>query len=457
MSIGFIPRRRSWEIGIENDSGAYDIYSNVEPGFYSMAQRVSLPNLVVCHHLFRTTVSGRSLSEPGREINSVPSAFRSMPKTTIHFPEQFRFFPVGTACCRTTPPAMDGFIIGLTFPILTGIALWFSHDWDPQTPSAPEVKAVRSPDATLYNRLGIGAGDTRRWSNLGYALVFRYRFLTVITPDSSNDCGWRKAGSGNGPEGFLVTRYGGPGAKAITEWCNPADTLFRLLPDGPGDSVGIRTGCDGLGGEEKLMLTFDSNRVLPINVEAECEAVDSSSGACTLRLTSRSPDTLRLSAGYDRGNVQILSDRITLSPWGSIAIPAIIKGLPNESRNFAVIFEETSRSRYPYLIIVECTFSGPTIVGDPGDNQAHDGSFSVFPNPLTPGKTARFKTARSNARFMVFNILGQQVAEFSVGSNGETVWDERDEKGRLLPSGVYFARLEGGRGQPATVKLVLVR
>jgi hypothetical protein len=454
----FHPETQAWDLGVEADGGTFDIYPSSTPGFYSMAQRALLPSLsLVTTFSEQLYIGDHHPTWPGNQFS--PFGFSVYAEDDDSLPDTTPIVQ-GRDSLFSADAAADGWVHHqVCIPNLTGAALWFSHDWDPQTPAAPEIKAAQMPDAVLFNRLGIGTGETRQWSGLGYALVFRYRFLTIIAPDSSFDCGWRKTGNAIGPDGFLITRYGTPGEKAITKWCNPVDTLVRLLPDGPGDSVGIRAGCDGAGGEEELMLTFAPVRVLPISVEVECGAADTSSGvcACNLRVTSRSPDTLRLSVGYDRSHIRTLSDRITVPPEGGVMIPAIINWSSDQSRRFAILFEETSTLRYPYLIMVDYSLSGPAAVGEPRDIQTSDGTFSVLPNPIISGETARFKAGSPGGRLVVFNILGQRVAEFSLDSSGETIWDERDENGRFLPSGVYFARLEGGHGQVATVKLILVR
>jgi hypothetical protein len=52
----------------------------------------------------------------------------------------------------------------------------------------------------------------------------------------------------------------------------------------------------------------------------------------------------------------------------------------------------------------------------------------------------------------------QRLTANVAGGRGELAWDGRDEAGRDLPSGVYYARAAGGGGSAAAVaRLVLVK
>lgn len=72
-----------------------------------------------------------------------------------------------------------------------------------------------------------------------------------------------------------------------------------------------------------------------------------------------------------------------------------------------------------------------------------------FPNPFNPSTTLRFEIAQpSHVSITIYNAVGQQVATLvnnrvSAGVYTAT-WDARDADGRILPSGVYIARMEAG-------------
>jgi hypothetical protein len=83
------------------------------------------------------------------------------------------------------------------------------------------------------------------------------------------------------------------------------------------------------------------------------------------------------------------------------------------------------------------------------------------PNPFRDKTGIRYQLARKeHVKLIVFNVLGQAVRRLVDGTQtpGAYVvsWDGRDGAEHLLPSGVYFFRLEAG-GQSQTRKLVKVR
>lgn len=84
-----------------------------------------------------------------------------------------------------------------------------------------------------------------------------------------------------------------------------------------------------------------------------------------------------------------------------------------------------------------------------------------FPNPFNPATTIRFKLPRAGyVRIAVYDAVGRRVAvvadRFFQAGDCEVVWDGRNERGKTLASGIYFARMTVG-GFTATRKLVLLR
>ncbi len=97
--------------------------------------------------------------------------------------------------------------------------------------------------------------------------------------------------------------------------------------------------------------------------------------------------------------------------------------------------------------------------------EAGPGAFAFAapqPNPFNPKTTLRFALPRAAAvELAIFDVNGRRVARLLKGEtlpagNHAVDWNGRDEAGRALASGVYFARFAAG-GFTAEHKLVLLR
>jgi len=87
----------------------------------------------------------------------------------------------------------------------------------------------------------------------------------------------------------------------------------------------------------------------------------------------------------------------------------------------------------------------------------------VYPNPFNPMTTVDFDLPRSGkAEIRVYSIRGELVSilggeHFAAGSH-ELIWQGKDQSGRNVPSGSYFAKLYvDGKAEGATTKMSLVR
>ena len=84
-----------------------------------------------------------------------------------------------------------------------------------------------------------------------------------------------------------------------------------------------------------------------------------------------------------------------------------------------------------------------------------------YPNPSAAGTTFRFMLASAGeTRLSIYDLAGRLVRKLHDGEApaGESLeeWDLRNEAGRKVAPGVYFARLEHG-GQSVSRKLVVIR
>jgi flagellar hook assembly protein FlgD len=84
-----------------------------------------------------------------------------------------------------------------------------------------------------------------------------------------------------------------------------------------------------------------------------------------------------------------------------------------------------------------------------------------LPNPYVAETELKFELARAgDVRIRVFDASGRLVRVLKTGDmdrgSHTAIWNGRDDDGRSVARGVYYARLESG-GVSATRKLVFLR
>jgi len=85
----------------------------------------------------------------------------------------------------------------------------------------------------------------------------------------------------------------------------------------------------------------------------------------------------------------------------------------------------------------------------------------AWPNPFNPHTTVAFELARNDhVRLTIYDVQGRTIRNLVDGElpagRHTAVWQGRDDNGRSVSSGIYFARLQAPRGQGLT-KLVLLK
>jgi len=104
-------------------------------------------------------------------------------------------------------------------------------------------------------------------------------------------------------------------------------------------------------------------------------------------------------------------------------------------------------------------FGDGTPAGTPAPGRALS---AAWPNPFNPSTRLAFTLAApANLRLDIHDARGRRVRRlaeglFAAGAH-ERTWDGRDEAGRALPAGVYFARMVCGDGWSRTARLVMVK
>jgi subtilisin family serine protease len=89
------------------------------------------------------------------------------------------------------------------------------------------------------------------------------------------------------------------------------------------------------------------------------------------------------------------------------------------------------------------------------------GIVSVFPEPARDHVRINFALAQpGGARLRILDVSGRVVWRLDVPATSpgahQVTWDGRDERGRLLPAGVYYARLETG-AKASVERVVLIQ
>ncbi len=105
-----------------------------------------------------------------------------------------------------------------------------------------------------------------------------------------------------------------------------------------------------------------------------------------------------------------------------------------------------------------------TGVADKPSSELNVGSLKLLPNapnPFNRMTTVRYQiTSPGSVSLRVYNVAGQVVRTLVSGSKSagahSASWDGRDDRGRALPGGVYFARLATSQGSQ-TVKLTMLK
>jgi hypothetical protein len=160
---------------------------------------------------------------------------------------------------------------------------------------------------------------------------------------------------------------------------------------------------------------------------------------------------------------------VTLGPWTYALCPGELVRLSFTAAGVgetpieitAVDLRDIRRQRILPVSVVD----GLVIVGSTGD-VAGDGGGAVevpraFPNPFRDNTAITFSTpCASTADVAIYDVRGRLVALRPVGigpsGRAEAEWDGRDDSGRAVPSGMYFAALSSGTREERC-RLVVLR
>ena len=87
--------------------------------------------------------------------------------------------------------------------------------------------------------------------------------------------------------------------------------------------------------------------------------------------------------------------------------------------------------------------------------------FKSFPNPFNPSTLINFSIEnQSKVNLTIYDMLGKKVTVLldrylPTGQYGEN-WNGKNDSGKIMPAGVYFARLDTGN-RVESIKLTLIK
>jgi len=188
-------------------------------------------------------------------------------------------------------------------------------------------------------------------------------------------------------------------------------------------------------------------------------------------------EVLYNAGGYLHDELAILMTTGAAIPWlayspGQGSVPG------GESLDVAVDFDATGLEPGEYgcelviatndpaqsVVIVPVTMVVASTVGAPDGAAATPPAFALHgaaPNPFNPATVLRFSLpVAGHAALQVYDVQGRLVRTLVDGHRaagpGEVRWDGRDQAGRRVASGTYYARLRAA-GQTSVRSLVMVK
>ncbi len=87
--------------------------------------------------------------------------------------------------------------------------------------------------------------------------------------------------------------------------------------------------------------------------------------------------------------------------------------------------------------------------------------FEILPNPAKGKIKFKIWNADKDLTLKIYNLAGELVKSFSLTTKNQKLttflWDGKDNKGKRLPTGVYFYRLKASDGISETKEFIFLR
>ena len=107
------------------------------------------------------------------------------------------------------------------------------------------------------------------------------------------------------------------------------------------------------------------------------------------------------------------------------------------------------------VLYLERPVTGTTVAVEPTPRLDTAPRLAVLTNPARG--TVRFRAdvaAGENVSITIFDVRGRKLARLASGTGAATLtWDGRDEAGTAVPSGLYFAHLNGDTSPVRFIRL----
>ena len=113
-------------------------------------------------------------------------------------------------------------------------------------------------------------------------------------------------------------------------------------------------------------------------------------------------------------------------------------------------------------VVIEFTFYPENFVSGSDEQTVEPTNMilSNYPNPFNPSTTISYELSQqelADASITIFNTRGQIVRVFSnLDSNGNIVWNGKDQNDNIVNSGVYFYGLNSGKTSKVR-KMILIK
>lgn len=160
---------------------------------------------------------------------------------------------------------------------------------------------------------------------------------------------------------------------------------------------------------------------------------------------------------------RFLNLRVRDTDISSAVLINFINGSVNDIADYFVddsltMFDSLPVADFPYCIAL----NWGTGIGEDNGTEKESAKLEIYPNPFISSSTIRYSIPNSGRiELKLYNLMGQLVRTLAEGEhtagNYTIDWDERDNDGTLMTSGIYLVKLKLEDGVAQSKKLLLFR